>query len=131
MPTGKITKHAASVPFRAADHLRTRADVAGYIEAMLSDGDARVVPVALRTIADARGGMSALAEETGLSRETLYRTLSAKGNPRMDTLASILRAFGLRLSVQPIRKTRGARGETVPRMHSCTTEGMISTARGP
>ena len=58
-------------------------------------------PVALRTVADAVGGMAALAEKTGLSRETLYRTLSEKGNPRLDTLIAILAAFGLRLSVQP------------------------------
>jgi probable addiction module antidote protein len=68
---------------------------------MLADGDERAVPVALRTIADAVGGMAALAEKTGLSRETLYRTLSERGNPRLDTLAAILAAFGLRLSVQP------------------------------
>jgi len=68
---------------------------------MLADGDERAVPVALRTVADAVGGMTALAEKTGLSRETLYRTLSARGNPRLDTLAAILAAFGLRLSVQP------------------------------
>lgn len=67
---------------------------------MLADGDARAVPVALRTIADAMGGMGELAEKTGLSRETLYRTLSENGNPRLDTLAAILAAFGLRLSVQ-------------------------------
>jgi probable addiction module antidote protein len=68
---------------------------------MLADGDERAVPVALRTIAGAVGGMAALAEKTGLSRETLYRTLSERGNPRLDTLAAILAAFGLRLSVQP------------------------------
>jgi probable addiction module antidote protein len=45
--------------------------------------------------------MTALAEKAGLSRETLYRTLSERGNPRLDTLAAILAAFGLRLSVQP------------------------------
>ena len=66
---------------------------------MLADGDARAVPVALRTLADAVG-MAELAEKTGLSRETLYRTLSEKGNPRLDTLSTILAAFGLRLSVQ-------------------------------
>ena len=70
---------------------------------MLADGDARAVPVALRTVADAVGGMTALADRTGLSRETLYRTLSERGNPRLDTLAAILAAFGLRLSVQPGR----------------------------
>jgi len=77
---------------------------------MLADGDARVVPVALRTVADAVGGIARLAERTGLSRETLYRTLSDKGNPRLDTLAAILEAFGLRLSVAPApRRTRRAR----------------------
>lgn len=67
---------------------------------MLEDGNARGVPVALRTAAEAVGGMAALARKTGLSRETLYRTLSARGTPRIDTLAAILAAFGLRLTVQ-------------------------------
>jgi probable addiction module antidote protein len=99
MATGKTTK-PASLPFRAADHLKNQAEIAEYIEAMLADGDARAVPVALRTVAEAVGGMAELAEKTGLSRETLYRTLSERGNPRLDTLATILAAFGLRLSVQ-------------------------------
>ena len=99
MTTGKITR-PASLPFRAAKHLKSQAEIAEYIEAMLADGDARAVPVALRTVADAVGGITELAQKTGLSRETLYRTLSDKGNPRLDTLAAILAAFGLRLSVQ-------------------------------
>lgn len=100
MATGKTIKRvAASRPFNAAKHLRSQAEIRAYVEAMLEDGDARAIPVALRTVADALGGMSALAEKTGLSRETLYRTLSDKGNPRLDTLATILAAFGLRLSV--------------------------------
>ncbi|MGB6451574.1 MAG: addiction module antidote protein [Steroidobacteraceae bacterium] len=101
MSTGKTTKPASpSRPFRAAVYLRSEAEVAAYIEAMLEDGDARAVPVALRTVAEAVGGMAALARKTGLSRETLYRTLSARGNPRLATLAAILGAFGLRLTVQ-------------------------------
>jgi probable addiction module antidote protein len=100
--TGKTTKSAApGVPFRAADYLRSEKDIAAYIEAMLADGEARAVPIALRTVADAMGGMAVLADKTGLSRETLYRTLSEKGNPRLDTLTVILAAFGLRLSVLP------------------------------
>ncbi len=95
------------MPFRAADHPRSDRDIAVYIEAMLEDGDSRAIPVALRTVADALGGMAALADKTGLSRETLYRTLSEKGNPRLDTLSAILAAFGLRLSVQPSRKSPG------------------------
>ena len=103
MTTGKTTKHAASVPFNAANYLRSEREIALYLEGMLEDGDARMVPIALRTVADAVGGMAALAEKTGLSREALYRTLSSKGNPRLDTLAAILAAFGLRLSVAPQR----------------------------
>lgn len=110
MSIGKTTKLVpASVPFRAADYLRTQDDIALYIESMLEEGDARAVPIALRTVADALGGMSALAEKTGLSRETLYRTLSDKGNPRLDTLAAILSAFGLRLSVQAAPMPRSRR----------------------
>lgn len=105
MPTGKTTKHAASKPFHAADYLHGDEDIAGYLEAVLADGDARVVPVALRTVADAVGGMAKLAERSGLSRETLYRTLSDKGNPRLDTLTAILSAFGLRLAVAPMQRT--------------------------
>lgn len=99
MTTGKTTK-AASVPFRGARHLRADAEIAAYIEEMLSEGDPRAMPVALRTVADAAGGITALAERTGLSRETLYRTLSTRGNPRLDTLNAILAAYGLRLSVR-------------------------------
>lgn len=100
MTTGKTTK-PASAPFRAADHLKNESEVAAYIEEMLSEGDPRAMPVALRTVAEAAGGIAALAEKTGLSRETLYRTLSKKGNPRLDTLVAILSAYGLRLSVRP------------------------------
>lgn len=110
MPTGRTTKHAPSVPFRAADYLRSDVAIAAYLEEMLSDGDARAVPRGLRTVAGAVGGMSKLAERTGLSREMLYRTLSERGNPRLDTLAAILAAFNLRLAVRPVRPKRAARG---------------------
>lgn len=96
----------ASAPFRATSFLRSERDIAAYLETMLADGDARAIPLALRTVADAVG-MAALAERSGLGRETLYHTLSGKGNPRLDTLASTLDCFGLRLSVAPIRGKRG------------------------
>jgi probable addiction module antidote protein len=110
MRTGKTSKTAAaSAPFRVADHLRSNTEIAAYIEAMLVDGDSKAVPIALRTVAEVLGGMNALAQRTGLSRETLYRTLSANGNPRLDTLAALLAAFGLRLSVRPMAKVRSRR----------------------
>jgi probable addiction module antidote protein len=83
---------------------------------MLEDGDARAVPVALRTVVDAVGGMAALADKTGLSRETLYRTLSERGNPRLDTLAVILAAFGLRLTVRRRRSLVRAVSSHVPHL---------------
>ena len=104
MPTGRTTKVAASVPFRRGELLRSDYEIAVYLEGMLEDGDPRLVPIALRTVAEAVGGMAALATRTGLSRETLYRTLSPKGNPRLDTLGAILDAFGLRLAVAPKSK---------------------------
>ena len=81
-------------------HLLRDADIALYLEEMLGDGDMRAVPVALRSVADAVGGMNALSEKTGVSRSTIYRAVSDKGNARLDTLAAILAAFGLRLSVR-------------------------------
>lgn len=81
---------------------------------MLEDGDARAVPIALRTVAEAVGGLAALATKTKLSRETLYRTLSERGNPRLDTLTTILAAYGMRLSVRPVLKSRAPRGGSRP-----------------
>jgi len=102
MNIGKTTRRVpSSRPFRVADYLRNEREIAGFLEAVLEDGDPRVLPRALRTVADALGGIGKLANRTGLSRETLYRTLSERGNPRYDTLFNILTAFGLRVSVVP------------------------------
>jgi probable addiction module antidote protein len=81
------------------DYLLTRKDVARYLDAALEEGDERVLLAALRDAAEAVGGMSELARRTGLSRESLYRALSERGNPRWSTLVAILRALGVRLSV--------------------------------
>lgn len=97
--TGKTTRNTASVPFREADYLDAE-DIPGYLAEVVADGDTRALPLALRVAADVLG-MSELARRTGLSRETLYRTLSARGNPRLDTLALILEAFGVRLAIEP------------------------------
>ena len=114
--TGKRTKAAArkraypaSVPYRAADYLRSDPERAAYLEALLEDGDARAITLGLRDLAESVGGVAALAARTGLSRETLYRTLSPRGNPRLDTLAALLLAMGLRLSVSPAPKAKGRR----------------------
>ena len=69
-------------------------------------GDEGDIMYALREIAEARGGVARIATESGLSRETLYRTLSRTGNPRLSSLRAILQASGLRLTVAPTRSNR-------------------------
>lgn len=87
-----------------ADHLRAD-DIPAYLAEVIHDGDTRALPLALREAAEVLG-MAELSRRTGLNRETLYRTLSERGNPRLDTLATILDAFGLRLAVEPQRGKR-------------------------
>ncbi len=72
-----------------------------YLEECLQDGDMELFTAALRHVADARGGVALLSKETRLNREALYRTPSQGGNPRLDTLAKVLAAMGLRIGVVP------------------------------
>ncbi|MBU0500795.1 MAG: putative addiction module antidote protein [Gammaproteobacteria bacterium] len=96
-----------SAPYSPADYLQTPEDVANYLDAALEDGDERVLMMALRNVANAQGGVARVAEITGLNREALYRTLSENGNPRLNTLTSILHAMGLRLSVAQEQRASG------------------------
>ena len=59
--------------------------------------------LALRTVAEAYGGLALVAEEAGISRESLYRALSSRGNPTLKTLLAVLKTVGMRLSVEPER----------------------------
>lgn len=88
-----------SVPFKTADHLKTRKDIVAYLNAALEDGEPAVLLEALRNVAQARGGIGTLAKAAGVSRESLYRTLSRRGNPKIDTVMALLRAMGLKLSI--------------------------------
>jgi probable addiction module antidote protein len=68
----------------------------------LDDPDDRAAGLlALRTVAEAYGGLAAVAVEAGISREALYRALSAKGNPTLKTLIAVLKALGMKLSIEP------------------------------
>jgi len=80
----------------AAEHLKTDAERAAYLEAALEDGDPSLVAAALGDIARARG-MSGIAKQTGLGRESLYKSLSPDGNPEIATVLKVLKALGLRL----------------------------------
>jgi probable addiction module antidote protein len=59
--------------------------------------------LALRAIAEAYGGLGAIANTAGISREALYRALSPNGNPTLKTMVAVLGAVGMRLSVEPMR----------------------------
>ena len=88
-----------SVQFNTHDYLETDETIAAYLDAALEDGDPAVLLLALREVAKAKGGIAALAREAQVSRESLYRTLSVDGNPKLETLSALLNALGLRLSV--------------------------------
>jgi probable addiction module antidote protein len=78
--------------------------VAEYLKAALEDSeDPGVLLIALRRIAEARGGIAKVAKAAGVERESLYRALSAKGNPRLSTLVAVTRAVGLKLTVESAR----------------------------
>jgi probable addiction module antidote protein len=85
--------------YRTADYLKTKKDIVAYLNAALEDGHPAVLLEALRNVAQARGGMAALAKAAGVSRESLYRTLSLRGNPKIDTVVTLLRALGLKLTI--------------------------------
>ncbi len=71
----------------------------------LDDPDNRAAGLlALRDVAEACGGLGAIATQAGISREALYRSLSAKGNPTLKTLLAVLKSVGMRLSVEPDRQ---------------------------
>lgn len=74
---------------------------AAYLSAAAEDGSIEQIMLALRTVAEAQGGLSAVAESAKLNRQTLYRTLSSDGNPTIATLLSVLHTLGLNLAFVP------------------------------
>jgi probable addiction module antidote protein len=108
MAKAKATKTKAKVKnplglarYDPADYLRTPKEVAMYLEAFFEDGvDHEALVHALGVVARARGGMSKLAKETGISRQGLYKAIAKDGNPSFETVMKIVGAFGVRLSAQ-------------------------------
>ncbi len=88
--------------YDVAEHLRTPEEMAAYLDAWLEDApdDVSGIARALGDIARAKG-MTQVAQEAGLSRESLYRALSEGGNPSFATVLKVARALGLRLHAQP------------------------------
>lgn len=86
-------------PFDPAEHLGTPEAQAEYISAALETGDPAFIADSLGVVARARG-MSQLARDTGLRRESLYKALSAEGNPEFATIMKVVQALGVKLTAE-------------------------------
>src|SRR3990172_6743693 len=104
--TGTTSKGGKEMPKLSSyqkdliESLRDPCEAAAYLIAAIEEGDRSVFLLALRNVAEARGGMAVLAEKANLSRESLYRMLSRKGNPEIKSLYTLLHAMGLRLAIE-------------------------------
>ncbi len=82
----------------SAAHLRSDEEIAAYMEAALEEGDTAFIAYALGVVARAKG-MTQVAQDAGLSRESLYKALSLEGNPSFDTILRVMKALNLELHV--------------------------------
>lgn len=88
--------------YDSADYLQSEEDIAAYLEAVMEEGsdDPAYVAHALGVVARARN-MTALAHEVGMSRVGLNKALSGEGNPTLSTILKVVKALGLKVSIQP------------------------------
>ncbi len=100
-----------TTPWESHTFLKSSDDIAEYLDVVFEDGDPRLLTHALGVVARTEG-MTAVARETGLSRESLYKSLSAEGNPGLLTIVKVLKALGLRLSVTRISSEMQSGTET-------------------
>jgi probable addiction module antidote protein len=90
-----------------ADYLKTEDDMVAYLEAALEEGDATLIAAALGDIARAKG-MSYIAREAGLGRESLYKALSPSGNPEFATIMKVIGALRMQLHATPATSKSGS-----------------------
>ena len=91
----------ATLVWDPADHLQSREDMAAYLQAALEEGDPALIATALGDIARAKG-MTQVARDAGLGRESLYKALSPAGNPEFATILKVVKALGLVLHASPL-----------------------------
>lgn len=88
--------------------LKDPANAAAFLNAVIEDNDKDAFLLALREVAQAQGGMTAIAEKTHVSRSSLYKTLSKRGNPEFGSISKLLHGMGLRLTIEPDMPAHGA-----------------------
>lgn len=95
------------------DSLKDTEEATGYLNAALEGGDIKVFLLALHNVIQAQGGINKLSEKTHKSRTSLYKVLSAKGNPYLKSMNEILNAVGMHFTVTPNSKKRHKKSEKV------------------
>lgn len=86
-------------PWDASEYLKTEQDIIDYLDAAAETGDPTLMQAAIGDVAKARG-MTQIAKDAGVGRESLYKSLSKDGNPSFQTIAKVIHALGGRLTIQ-------------------------------
>jgi probable addiction module antidote protein len=90
--------------FDVVDYLKTEEEIEAYLNAFFEDGDYKYLPLALADIARARKAMTTAAKAAGVSRTSLYQSLSEEGRPAFETIAKVAQSLGYRFSLVPVSK---------------------------
>jgi probable addiction module antidote protein len=108
MSNKKVKTATTSYEDWLINSLQDREEAALFLETALEefqkDGDLKVLLLSLRHVVEAQGGIGQLARKTHLNRESLYKMLSAKGDPKFTTIATLLNAVGVKLAVTPMER---------------------------
>lgn len=108
---GAVSHHEREVEELREDRAFAVEYLKAALESLGNPEDRGASLLMLRALAEANGGLGAIAGEAGISRESLYRSLSPNGNPTMKTLIAVINSMGLRLSVVEARKVRKKRAK--------------------
>jgi probable addiction module antidote protein len=104
-PSGaKDMKHMTDYESDLHEWLKSPGNAAAYLNAVLEEGDKSAMLLALREVAQANGGMAAIAEKAHVKRESLYQMLSKRGNPELTSLFNVLHGMGLTITIQPMQE---------------------------
>lgn len=97
----------------ASEYLETEADLSEYLTAIMEEGNPALLQAALGDVAKARG-MSEIARSAHVGRESLYKSLSADGNPSFQTIAKVLTALGIKMTFSPMERASASKAAGVP-----------------
>lgn len=116
-----MTQKVKTTRYDTADYLKDDDAVAAYIAEALETGDAAFIVDAIGIAARAKG-MTRIAAASGMSRESLYKSLHREGNPEFSTILKVFDAIGLRLAAQPIKATKARKRRADGRVRAASTK---------